>query len=465
MISSISQINNNQKIKKIKSLTGIDKAIFFSLINKSFGMIRISVTAYLIIRCLTPNEQGYWYTFLSLGSLAVFAEMGFLNIISQFVGHEFAHLTENTDGIISGTDEKIERFISFIQFALKFYCFIIPIAFCLLTFIGSIFLKQSGGDFLIILAWIMYSFTGAAILSVSLFSSILNGCNKVADVQKCTFFSLLISNLGLWSALLLGLKLWGLFVGMFLNIISGIILFYFVSPNLWKQIFQTKTQRPYNWFSETLPLQWRYALSWISGYFIFQFITPAAMFYAGAEAAGKTGLSVSLVWSVLMAANIWPSAKTPLFNMFIARNERKNLDKLFNITLKQSILVFCTGGLSLLFICAVLFPMFHWDNRILSPVEIFLLIIIGLINLLASNWATYLRAHKQEPYMLPSVVGAILTGMAIWLSMKLFASTAVTIWSYCIASLVMLIPYWLIFITKRREYSKFSNYRELINNV
>jgi len=464
LISTIDKIMNNQNIRKIKSLIGIDKAIFFSLINKLFGMVKIFITTYLIIKCLNSSEQGYWYTFLSLGSLTVFAEMGFLNIISQFVSHEFAYLTENNDGIISGPDEKVERFISFIHFALKFYSFIIPIAFCLLTFIGSIFLKQSGGNFLIILAWIMYSFTGAVTLSVSLFSSILNGCNKVADVQKYTFFSLLISNLGLWAALLLGFKLWGLFVGTLLNIISGIILYYLASPNLWKQIFLSKHLKPYNWFSETLPLQWRYALSWISGFFIFQFITPVTMFYAGAESAGKIGLSVSLVWSVLMAANLWPSTKTPLFNMFIAKNERKKLDKLFDITLKQSILVFCAGSLFLLIICTFLFPMFQWDKRILSPFEIFLLIIIGLTNITVINWATYLRAHKQEPYMLSSVVGAILTGMTIWLSMKLYASTTVTIWSYCIISLIILIYCRLVFITKRKEYSELGNYRELINN-
>ncbi|OGH95342.1 MAG: hypothetical protein A2039_06990 [Candidatus Melainabacteria bacterium GWA2_34_9] len=464
MISTIEQIINNQNIKKIKSLIGIDKAIFFSLINKAFRLLKISITTYLIIRCLTPTEQGYWYTFLSLGTLTVFAEMGFLNIINQFISHEFAYLTENNDGSISGPNEKIERFISFIHFVLKFYSFIIPIAFCLLISIGSAFLKHSGTNFSIILAWIMYSFTGAITLLVSLCSSILNGCNKVAEVQKRTFFSLLINSLGIWAALLFGFKLWGLFVGTLLNIISSIILFYSVSPNLWKQIFQSKPLKQFNWFSETLPLQWRYALSWVSGYFIFQFITPATMFYAGAEAAGRMGLSISFVWAVMTAANLWPSTKTPLFNMLIAKNERQNLDKLFNITLKQSILAFCTGSFLLLFICTYLFPIFHWDTRILSPLEIFLLIIIALISLIVSNWAIYLRAHKQEPYVWLSVVSAILNGMAIWLSMKFSAATTVTIWSYCIVSLIMLIPCRFVFITKRKEYSEFSNYMELINN-
>ena len=464
MISTVDQIINNQNIRKIKSLIGIDKAIFFALINKAFGIVKIPVTTYLIIRCLTPAEQGYWYTFLSLGSLTVFAEMGFFNIISQFVSHEFAHLTENNDGIISGADEKIEIFISFIHFALKFYSFIIPIAFCLLTFIGFAFLKHSGSNFSIILAWIMYSFTGAVTLLVSLCGSILNGCNKVADVQKRTFFSLLLSSLGIWTALLLGFKLWGLFVATLLNIISGIILFYLISPNLWEQIFRSKPLKPYNWLSETLPLQWRYALSWISGYFIFQFITPVTMFYAGAEAAGKIGLSISLVWSVLMTANIWSGTKVPLFNMFIAKNERKNLDKLFEITLKQSISVFCAGSFLLLFICTFLFPLFHCNNRILSPFEIFLLIIIALIAVIVSNWATYLRAHKQEPYVWLSVASAILIGTAVWLSMKLFASTTVAVLSYCIVNLIMLIPCWLVFIKKRKEYSELGNYRELINN-
>ncbi len=457
LISAISQIVNNKNIRKIRYLTGINRAVFFSLVNKIFGIVRISITTYLVIRYLTLAEQGYWYTFLSLGALTIFAEMGFLNIVSQFISHEFAYLKENKDGILCGADEKIERFISFIHFALKFYSFIIPIAFCLLTFIGFVFLKNSGGSSLIILTWIIYSFTGAAALSVTLFSSILNGCNKIADVQKCKFFGLLISSLGIWTALLSGFKLAGLWFGAILNIIFSIILFYRVSPNLWKQIFRTKPIKPYNWFSETLPLQWRYALSWISGYFIFQFITPVTMHYAGAEAAGKMGLSISLVFAVMSMANVWSNTKFPIFNMYIAKNQRKKLDKLFNKTLKQSVLMFCAGSLVLLFICTYLFPLFHWNNRILSPLEIFLLIVATLVSVIVANWAIYLRAHKQEPYVWLSLTGAFLISTSFWLSMKFFESTTIAILAYCIVNLIMLIPGWLVFVIKRREYSLFYN--------
>ena len=136
------------------------------------------------------------------------------------------------------------------------------------------------------------------------------------------------SNIAIWAALYMGFNLWALGIGGIINIILSLFLFFSSATSLWSQIFRSKITEQYHWFKETLPLQWRYAISWASGYFIFQFIVPVALIYAGADVAGKLGLSLVIARAVQTLANSWGITKIPQLNMFVAQKKRENLDNL-----------------------------------------------------------------------------------------------------------------------------------------
>jgi O-antigen/teichoic acid export membrane protein len=208
----------------------------------------------------------------------------------------------------------------------------------------------------------------------------------------------------------------------------------------------------YNWFKETIPLQWRYAISWTAGYFIFQFIVPVAMFYVGADMAGKLGLSFTIVRSVQAMANSWGVTKIPQFNMLVAKKNRSELDKLLNTIQKQSLSVYAAGTIATILIFIFIFPLINWSDRVLPLSEIIIILIAEGIHLIVFNWAYYLRSHKQEPYMKISVLSAILTAIGIWASFYLFSSTFIALCSYLLAQLITIIPARRIFIKKRKEY-------------
>ena len=77
-------------INRLISLLGVDKAIFYTVLGVGWSSIAGVIGIFFIINYLTIVEQGYWYTFLSLGALTVFAELGFTTIITQFISHEYA---------------------------------------------------------------------------------------------------------------------------------------------------------------------------------------------------------------------------------------------------------------------------------------------------------------------------------------------------------------------------------------
>lgn len=438
-------------IKRALSILGIDKAIFFSILGILWSSIAGILSIFFIVNYLTISEQGYWYTFISLGALATFAELGFTTIITQFISHEYAHLEEK-NGKLEGKKDKLDRTISLVKFSFKFYLIITILAFIILSIFGVIFLKSTTSNYQLLLTWVLYSLTGALLLLVSLFGAVLKGFNKVEMVQKIIAFAGFLNSISIWLALFAGLGLWSLAIGGLVNIIFSMLLFISSSRRLFAQIIHEKVNGQYNWFKETLPLQWRYAISWASGYFIFQFIVPVALYYAGAATAGKLGLSLVIVRAVQSMASTWGMTKVPQLNIHVAKKERHNLEGLFKNIQRQSLFVYILGSVGIILIMIFIFPIINWNNRILPLADNFILFIAEGVNLIIFNWAFYLRSHKQEPYVSISFLSAVLTALGVWSSYYLFSSTFIALCSFLVAQLIILIPARRILLRKRKEY-------------
>jgi hypothetical protein len=448
-------IKNIPVLNRIVSFLGIDKAIFYTVIGVLWSLVGGPLSIFFIIKYLTITEQGYWYTFQSLGALTTLAELGFTTITTQFISHEYAHLKEK-NGLLVGDNKKIDRIISLIYFSFKFYIFVIFIAFILLTVIGTFILAHSKANITLLSAWAMYSFTGAFLLLVSLLGAVLKGFNKVALVQKIIFITGFASIISTWTALSFGFGLWALAAGSTVNIILSIWMFFSSSSKLWNQIIYSKVKYRYNWLKETLPLQWRYAISWTSGYLILQFMVPVTMYYAGATLAGKLGLSLVMARAIQSMASSWGMTKLPEFNMLVAKGDRPNLDNLINKVQKQSLLVFILGAIAILMLLMFIFPLIGWEQRILPVYEVGIILLAETALLIIYNWAFYLRSHKREPYIGISVINGILTGFGVWASLYLFNSTLFALSVYCIVQWIILIPAGWIFIRKREEYRKLN---------
>jgi O-antigen/teichoic acid export membrane protein len=445
-------LKNVPIFNKVLSLMGIDKPIFYTILSVIWASIAGVLSIVFIVDFLSLSQQGYWYTFLSLGALATFAELGFTTIITQFISHEYVYLKEK-DGKLYGDASKLDGTISLVKFSLKFYLIITSVAFIMLSIIGVTFLMSTTSNIYIFAAWIFYSFTGAFMLLISLFGAILRGFNKVEVAQKIILVTSFFSNIAIWIALYLGLNIWALGIGGAINILISLYLFFTSEYSLWMQIFRTKVKNQHNWLRKTLPLQWRYAISWASGYFIFQFIVPVAMIYAGADVAGKLGLSLVVARAVQTMANSWGSTKIPQFNMFVEEKKRGDLDNLLKTIQKQSLLIFIAGSIALIFVLAYIFPLINWNTRVLPTIDIVLILIAEGANLVVFNWAYYLRSHKEEPYMRMSAVSALGIGIGVWASYYFFASSFIALFTYCVMALVMLIPAWKIFVKKSKEYN------------
>ena len=74
---------------------GIDKSIAYSSGGRVVQGLTGLASVYFIGTFLSPEEQGYYFTFGSVLALQVFFELGLHNVLTQFTAHEKAHIGQD----------------------------------------------------------------------------------------------------------------------------------------------------------------------------------------------------------------------------------------------------------------------------------------------------------------------------------------------------------------------------------
>ncbi len=397
---------------------GVDKAIFFTLLSRGLQISTALFTVFFIAKNLSPEEQGFYYTFGSIVALQVFFELGLTSIITQFVAHEASHLKLNSEFKMEGEALYRSRLSSLLKFCTKWYLIIAFLVFVALGTLGSIFFTKYSvehKDIEWFLPWILLAIGTAFNLLLSPITAFLEGLGKVKEVAQLRFVQQIIHPIVVWGGLSIGGKLFVSGVDAFIRVfVVAIILikspFFKILKNIWMDSGIEKVL----YMKEIFPYQWRIALSWVSGYFIFQLFNPVLFATEGAKVAGQMGMTLTALNGVQSLTQSWINTKVPKMSGLIAQKDYKNLDSLFAKTMKQMLLI---GTLAILCFVTVIYLIqsqgitflgMDIGNRFLPIIPLSLMAWSSWTMVPISPWATYLRCHKKEPLLLNSVVMGIL---------------------------------------------------------
>ena len=394
------------------------KDLFSSLINSLWRVISGPVMLVCIPYFLTPMEQGYWYTFTSIAALSVFADLGFTTIVLQFTAHEFAFLHFADQRRIEGDADHLWRLASFFRFVIRWLSRIVCIAFPLIMVGGYFFLASKHDDIAWQTAWIIYSGASAIAFFNSALMSFFEGCNSVALMQSVRFRVAFGATLVNICALISGLQLYALSLSLLVNAIIGAAYIIYYYRRSIVQLWHLSRGKCYNWWPEFSSLIWRYAISWCSGYFIFQLFTPVAFHFYGAEFSGKIGISIAMWTAGFSIANTWMTAIMPRLNMLVSERRWAELDKLFQKNMWRAMGTMALGGMAYFLIYILLEPYFSFFHRILDPFSMFILFISWMFQLWVNTIAVYLRAHKKEPLMAISAFSGVYVAVTTLLCAK-----------------------------------------------
>jgi O-antigen/teichoic acid export membrane protein len=182
-----------------------------------------------------------------------------------------------------------------------------------------------------------------------------------------------------------------------------------------RQIFSERPSGPQlAWRADILPMQWRVALSWLSGYFTFYLFTPVLFHWSGPVAAGQMGMTWALISVLTGVVSSWIAPKAPTFGILIAQRRFDELDRMF-WHLSAVVAVFACAGAATIFTAVYVLNALGqpFATRLLPPKETGYLL-LGTVMLCASlPMSTYLRAHKREPLLAVSLASGLITGTSI----------------------------------------------------
>lgn len=428
--SSSTILNIGNKIQGLFARFDIDRAVFFGLLTRVWALFSGPVTAILIATRFTAEIQGYYYTFSTILALQVFVELGLGTVIIQFASHEWSKLKLGITGEIEGDGGALSRLVSISRIAFKWYI------------IGGIFVAGGvgiGGYIFFAsspdkgINWtspwfVLCVMSGITICLVPVWS-LLEGCNQVKKLYTFRFFQGVVASLSIWTSMWLGAGLWTAAIS---SIASALLSFIFLRTKFWgflKSLLHAKPgNEQVNWRHDMLPMQWRIALSWISGYFIFSFFVPVLFKYNGPLVAGQMGMTWSLVVVLSAVSSSWLSPKAPVFGMLIAQEKYTELDIQFWKTTKivigiSAFVAICIWSMVFL-INHISYPAIHkFSSRLLPPLPTGLFLAAQLFYIASSPFSTYLRAHKKEPLMVFSLIYAALVGSSTFFMGRYYSVT------------------------------------------
>lgn len=443
----------NKLTDKIKAIFLLDRAIAYSVFSKFWAVMAGPITVFLIAKYFSPVVQGYHYAFGSLLNLIVFAELGLSYVILQFISHEFSNLSFKKNYVIDGNAESRARLISLGNFLISWYFIASIIILVPLIVVGCVFFSAQGEKSVQwFLPWITLSVLSVANLSIIPFYSILTGCNQVRNVNFINMLQNMLCNIAIWISIVCGAMLWTSSISSFARAIIAIAFLTFFYKDFFRQFFIKRPVSSLNWYKEIWPMQWRIAMSSLSGFFIFSLYVPVLFHYNGAVIAGQMGATWTIINAVTEIANNWVTTKIPQFNMYIAKKEYLTLDKLY---LRSSILSMGIAILGESIIIAILFLLNKYNISIgyrFLPLNVTFYFIIGaILSHCVLLFAIYLRAHKREPYLITAVLSAIcISGMIFWVTPR-YGVLGMSVGNL-ILGILFFIPNAIIFVRCREKW-------------
>jgi hypothetical protein len=441
----------------LRTVLGLDRAVGFTVLARFWGSAAGLVTVILIARFLSPAEQGYYYTFGSLVAIQMIFELGFSFVILQMASHERAHLSISADYEITGDPVAHARLASVIQKSVRWYSVAAVLLAATLIPVGFYFFsthQHAGPAVFWRFPWCLAALMAALNFQIDPLLSFLEGCGYVSDVARLRFMQSVTGSLLAWSALA---SHHGLFAPamMLLGMASTALIWLARRHKLLLGLLRhdTGTDR-IRWTEEVWPFQWRIAVSWFCGYFIYWLFNPVLFAYRGPVEAGQMGMTLSLVNAIQNIAVSWVSTKSAPFGTLIARKEYGALDHTFFRALRQTFAVSLAGALVAWSGCVFLnLAHLRFAQRLLDPFSLGLLLIYMVINVIIFAEAFYLRAHKQEVFFINSVVGAVTVTITTLTFGRYYGAWGIAI-SCCVGNIFGLV--WATY--------KFRKYRRLWHN-
>ena len=440
-------------------LGGVDSHVLLTLLLRGWSVLAGGATVLLVPICMPPAQQGYYFTFIAVLATQIFFELGLNHVLTQLTSHSAAYLKRASNGYFEGDLYSQRAIVSLLVLARKWNSLMASLFFLVLLTGGSYFFFKKGtlqpSEWVVV--WLVLIVATACNLAMSAQLAICEGLGEVGQVARLRLKQSIVGYLLLWGLLLSGQGLWAA-AALPLASVFGTAWWLLRQPQLRRLRENVQPDLDaadlghYSWRRDIFPLQWRIALSWASGYFIFNFLTPVVFAQQGAIEAGRLGLALTIFGAISTVGYSWVSAKIPALSMHVARKERHALDTLFNRQTLGAIVVTTFCALMFLAVIPVAGLFIPTAVERLPTFQVLLMLsAVTVANTITFAMAAYMRAHKEEPLLIVSLVSGALIGGGVYFMAQY--SLLATVAAYSGVVVLVSLPWCsIIFLRYRKRY-------------
>jgi hypothetical protein len=430
----------------------MDRATLYAGANRLWGSAAGLLTAALVATFFTPDLQGYYFTFLSLLTLQTIVELGFGELLQQFVSHEWAKTA-------SAQSEERERALSrlrgLLRFSLRWYGGSALLLGAGLGIAGSIYFRAFSNDRGV--AWEIPWWTAVAVTALSVlltpWFSFLEGANRVERVHGVRLGQGICSRAAGFLAIVFGLGLHTVAVTRIVSVVVGVLGLGREFLEMVRRLVRSSSgQHAVSYRRELWPLQWRFAMTWLSGYLLYSLFTPALFAFHGPEVAGRMGMTVAAASAISSAAFALMATRVPKLAMLAAERDYPAMDALFRRATVSSVLVAGAGASIFLSALALAQALdLSIASRFLPILDAALFLGALVLQQVRFAMGSYLRAHKAEPFAPLAVAEALIAVPLLTLAARELGARGMIL-AFLVLTTATLLPAVHIFERCRRAW-------------
>lgn len=356
---------------------------------------------------LSPVEQGYFFTFLSLSSLQGLFELGISTLLIQNFAHLKGQIEYTTSDFRSSLVSERGTLLVFARDYFRrasiLFSFIVGAGGFAFFFISP----GAGGVTVWIGPWVLLIIgTAISLRNLSEFS-LIDGSGLVRESYQirtrtvCVLFGIFVI------AILLGF-------GLYAHPIALLASQAYSYSQLKRRVYlaglgySIADVSNNEKFVALRKHQKRFAVSAIAGFFTANSITPYAFYVLGPTVAGRVGLSTSMFVAAASLAMAFSTADAPKYGRLLGLGRTAEVYQAWKVNVTYSLA--CAIFLSILLVLGNVFiqeELPSFASKILGWPAFLCLALMVLANTTLTTVSTVLRSFRREDLMWPSVIAAI----------------------------------------------------------
>lgn len=436
----------------------LGRAAAYAIAARAWQFLAGPVTILLIASRFSPELQGWYYTFGSLLTVQQLCELGLPGTLLHVASHSWARLKREPNGFLSGDPAALSELAGIVHGGRRWFAAIVSVFVAITLGPGYFFLLSQPTD----IAWqgpwcaAVAMASGSLVLTVDF--AVLEGCGRVIAIHRMRLAQAVVSNVVVWIGLIAGLQLWVIPLYAGVRLLMEFVFSRILHRQFWASLPHSDGGTAL-WREVVWPLQWRAAIHGAMTYLAYQLFVPIIFRTDGPVAAGRLGMTWSILTTLQSAAAIWMHTRASDFGVLIRQRQFAQLDSDYGRVARSSLallgiaLSLVVGGtLALTLLAQGLgepaegIRDFTWlvarlRDRLLDPANTLLFSLGVLAMHLPQCQTIYLRSHLRDPLLRPAFVLNLLMFALAIISAMLAGPTGLAV-AYALVSVAGYLPLW-----------------------